>query len=117
MIQPWTIYDGAGEIQQIVTCAPSQLADYLPPDGGAIAGAFSSDDYIIRENVPVTRPTAPVVIDGLILRGLPIPCVLVVEGQQYACDDGVAEIEFTHPGPYEVRIEAAGFKPRTVTLS
>ncbi|AVG17017.1 hypothetical protein CFN79_14795 [Chromobacterium vaccinii] len=45
-------------------------------------------------------------LDGMVLRDLPAPCVLVLDGTPYDCDDTECELSFSLPGLHHVQVEA-----------
>lgn len=60
-------------------------------------------DLGIRELVLKTPSTAR--LEGQNIVGLPIePCEIHIGADIYPCKDGVAELEFEHPGSYSVTV-------------
>ncbi|WP_338848761.1 hypothetical protein V8J88_07545 [Massilia sp. W12] len=60
----------------------------------------------VRDGKACPRPANPARLDGLHLRALPAPCVVVINGKRYDCAEAEAELSFTYPGKYRVRVEA-----------
>lgn len=62
------------------------------------------------------RDMNPAQADGK-LSGLPIPCVVTVEGKSYTVGDGSAEFDFNLPGTYEILVKAVGYRDWKVTVT
>ncbi|WP_406850151.1 hypothetical protein [Chromobacterium phragmitis] len=62
--------------------------------------------YIRSDGVVEARPPNPARLDGMMLRDLPAPCVLVVDGTPYDCDDVECELSFALPGLHHIQVEA-----------
>ncbi|AOZ48850.1 hypothetical protein [Chromobacterium vaccinii] len=62
--------------------------------------------YIRSDGVIEVRPLNPARLDGMVLRDLPAPCLLVLDGTSYGCDDGECELSFSLPGRHHIQIEA-----------
>ncbi|MGY8624353.1 hypothetical protein [Chromobacterium violaceum] len=52
------------------------------------------------------RPENPARLDGMVLRDLPAPCRLIVDGVEYDCPDAECELSFALPGLHHVQVEA-----------
>ena len=72
--------------------------------------------YVDLERMRV-RPKSrcPAVLDGLVLRELPVPARVTVHdpagAEVYEVEDGVAELSFEHPGTYRVVVESVRHTP------
>lgn len=62
--------------------------------------------YIRSDGAIESRPPNPARLDGMVLRYLPAPCVLVLDGAAYDCDDVECELSFSLPGLHHVQVEA-----------
>ncbi|MGC0155880.1 hypothetical protein ACPRNU_25800, partial [Chromobacterium vaccinii] len=60
----------------------------------------------VRDGAIAPRPPATAQLDGLVLRQLPAPCWLYIDGAEYRCADAVCELSFAHPGRHVVVVEA-----------
>ena len=77
---------------------------------------YQGDDIVLGEADPktqyvsnkriVARPTNPALLVGRVLRNLPKPCQITINGKVYPCNDGIAELAFTYPGTYAITVEA-----------
>lgn len=65
--------------------------------------------HTIQENTAV--------LDGLVLKSLPIPCQIVIDGVKYMCEDGFAELEFVYPNTYQIAVQADYFKDKKFTVT
>jgi hypothetical protein len=73
--------------------------------GGPAPPLNSRVNVVTKTIEPKTE--CPAVIDGLSLRGLPVPCRVIVGFDQHQIDDGVADFDFDQPGQYDVIVESA----------
>ncbi|VEB43007.1 Uncharacterised protein [Chromobacterium violaceum] len=52
------------------------------------------------------RPANPTRLDGMVLRDLPAPCRLILDGVEYNCDDAECELSFALPGLHHIQVDA-----------
>jgi hypothetical protein len=66
--------------------------------------------YVNASDEVVERPTlAPAITAGersFTISGLPVPCVVAVDGVEYPVEDGSLEFETTYDGTHSLRISA-----------
>lgn len=62
--------------------------------------------YIRSDGEIESRPQNPSRLDSMVLRDLPAPCVLVLDGTAYDCDEAECELSFSLPGLHHVQVEA-----------
>lgn len=62
--------------------------------------------YVRSDGVIESRPPNPARLDGMVLRDLPVPCVLVLDGTPYDCDDAECELSFSLPGRHYIQVES-----------
>lgn len=66
--------------------------------------------YVNGSDEVVERPTLePAITTGeksFVVSGLPVPCVVAVDGVEYPVDDGSLEFETTYDGAHTLRISA-----------
>ncbi|MCD0492348.1 hypothetical protein LQD23_08560 [Chromobacterium violaceum] len=62
--------------------------------------------YIRSDGAIEARPLNPARLDGMVLRDLPVPCRLILDGVEYNCDDAECELSFALPGLHHVQVEA-----------
>lgn len=111
----YTFYDPlTGTI--LGTYAGGNPAKASPPGSACIEGRFDAAQMFIEDAHAIQRAQMEIVVDGNVLRNLPRPCVLKIEGQEYTVEDGVAEIEFAYPGPYSIKLTAQRFIDTEVIL-
>jgi len=73
------------------------------------------DTHYVLDGFVVRKKASPTVLDGLVLRSLPVPCQIEIRDetgdvQKYDCTDEELELEFDNPGTYRVRIKSVPFK-------
>jgi len=98
-------YDAKGKIIWRGTCSPFMVAAQ-GIDG--LTAAIGNPDPAIQyapDGVIAARPANPTTLSGLTLASLPIPCVIVIDGQRHACEEDTVELDFG-PGEYAVKVEA-----------
>lgn len=64
----------------------------------------TDDDSVIKR--PVLEPTITSGSDGFTLSGLPVPCVVTVDGETYTVDDGVFEFETPIRSTFKITIDS-----------
>lgn len=107
----FAVYDlTTGEILRSGQCADGDL-ELQAGDGQAVierASQYQHDgnSYVDLTGEPTVtaRPDMPATIDGLTISGIPAGAVLTIEGVDYTVDDGEAELSFTLPGTYQVKL-------------
>ena len=99
---------------------------YVPGDEGQISASYHVDDatcaaligagldlregkadmdlHYLVDGVLTARPEVECTMEGGRITGLVPPCIISIDGTDYACGESVAEIEFPTPGRYTVRI-------------
>lgn len=50
------------------------------------------------------RPAMSLRVSGLHVEGLPAGAIITIDGEQYQCNDTVAELSFSYPGRYKVGV-------------
>lgn len=111
----YAVYDPAtGKIRRAGSCVESDLPviDAKAAESGhaAIERAdpthHDGNAYVDLTGEPTVtaRPDMPATIDGLTISGIPAGAVLTIEGVDYTVDDGEAELSFTLPGTYQVKL-------------
>ena len=85
-----------------------QTADADPPEGVVDELWIRGEDGTYSERVEV-----PATIDGMTITGIPEGAVLTVEGVDYIIDDGEAELSFTLPGTYQVKLSLWPYLDKT----
>lgn len=103
-------YDhGSGEILRTITLPDPRDANILYP--GCLYLPLDTDTSDVRRyvdleaRVVVDKPTHPIVIDGLTLKGVSKGAKLTIEGETYECDGSDVHLEFSHVGTYTVTVK------------
>lgn len=72
--------------------------------GGAAPGALD-DTWWFYDGQARQRPACPVVVDGLVLRGVRPGSIVTIEGQQYECaEGGDVDLSLQYPGTYVITV-------------
>lgn len=101
-----TLFDAEGKITGKTGLEDSAypiLAGLLPAH---VVGDYAPQDWFVVDGVATKRPAQSSQLDGLVLRDLPVPCSIEVDGVAHLCSDGVAELEFAHAGTYSIKVVA-----------
>lgn len=73
---------------------------------GLIAGWHDAATHYVSNGVATRRPANPARLDGMTLRDLPVPCVIVIDGARYDCADTTAELDFPVAKTYRIAVDA-----------
>ncbi|KMN48789.1 hypothetical protein VL04_17675 [Chromobacterium violaceum] len=60
----------------------------------------------VADGAIAPRPPNSTVLDGMVLRNLPAPCRLIVDGVEYDCPDAECALSFSLPGLHHVVVDA-----------
>jgi hypothetical protein len=104
----YATYDPAtGEILRSGQCQESDL-ELQAGDGQATIERENPDHHdgnaYVLEGVITERPAMPATIDGMAISSIPVGAVLTIESVDYTITDGEAELSFTLPGTYHVKL-------------
>ncbi|WP_017879743.1 hypothetical protein [Janthinobacterium sp. CG3] len=107
MTKEITLYDDAGRITCIATLSEETFDFYVNSGRAMVVGVHGDTElqYVVNEHI-VQRPASPAVLTGLKLERLPTPCLVIINGAEYPCDEGVADLEFTYPATYKIIVRA-----------
>lgn len=119
------VYDPAtGKIYSHGYCPPDQVAIQAQPPHEVIVvedGDTDFDLHYVVEGERAARPAFPVDFDKTeiladdtdvaTMSGLPQPCVVKVDGEEYIVSDGVLEISSPMPATYVVEIDHWPYLP------
>jgi hypothetical protein len=91
---------------QTGTC-PESMVTLQKASGYQVAtGPATLDRHYVRAGEIAERPACPAVLRGQLLEQLPVPCDIVINTTSYRCEDASAQLNFSHPGTYQVRVVA-----------
>lgn len=114
MMQNFAKYDARGRIL-FVGSVPASMVE-LQGDNVYVGDADPRRHWIDKGEV-AERPDSPAVLAGSVLSQLPAPCTVWINGAAYLCTDTSAQLDFTYPGTYHVRVEAFPFLDATFTVT
>ncbi|MEO4030686.1 hypothetical protein ABH313_21875 [Chromobacterium vaccinii] len=98
--------DGTGRILQTGVASRENVEVEFAMGKPLLQGeADPLTQYIVDGDV-APRPSNPARLDGMVLRDLPAPCVLMLDGALYDCDDTECELSFSLPGLHHVQVDA-----------
>lgn len=103
----YVMSDEAGRIIGFGSVPSSMFEHQLPPQGGAlVVGTGDAESHWVQDGAIVARPPNTALIHGLALTRLPVPCTIVVDGMDHACDSDHCELSFSSAGTYAVVVRA-----------
>lgn len=73
-------------------------------DDTIVFGAVDPATEYVLDRTIVPRRACPAALNGATLTGLPVPCTLTVNGQDYAVAETAVTLSFPHPGDYEMKV-------------
>lgn len=62
------------------------------------------------------KKALPIKLSGLKLYGVPDKAVITIEGQKYTADGTPIELSFSHPGTFQVQVEAFPYLDASVEV-
>jgi hypothetical protein len=115
----YIIYNDKGQILRNISCPPDMIEIQLAENEYYIESEDTVDDslFYISEEVVVQRPELSIIVEGITVYNLPNPSTLIVEGSLYEVTDGEAELSFSFPGTYTVRIQSFPYKDKTIEVT
>jgi hypothetical protein len=104
---PFVMADATGRIVSTGSMPQFMLALQTPPAGGKlVVGSGHWDTHYVVGDAIYARPANTATLNGMQLENLPVPCSITAEGVEHACEDRTAELSFSHPGTYAVKVVA-----------
>lgn len=123
---PFVRFDAAGAITATGAMARAHILRERLMSGGIMIGVGHWDsDYVdLSSGEPVIRPLTdcPAVLEGLVLRALPVPCTVEIASAveapaRYPWSAPALTLAFDLPGTYAVRVLATAHRPGRFTVS
>lgn len=81
-----------------------------------IFGNYDSEGYYVVAGQVMPRPENTAFLDGTVIKNLPVPSTLKINGKSYPCADTRVDLEFTYPGVYVIEIDSFPHKPTRFTV-
>lgn len=81
-----------------------------------VLGKFDGKDSYIVAGQVMPRPENTAFLDGTVIKNLPVPSTLKINGKSYPCADTRVDLEFTYPGVYVIEIDSFPHKPAKFTV-
>lgn len=100
-------YDAeTGRIRGLITY-PFDDYELMYPGGLFLGNSAEVSDlrHYVKDGIIEERPTLPIVLDDNVLRGVPEGSTVVIDYENYTADGSDIELEFGHPGDFQVRVE------------
>lgn len=94
-------------------------------ESNVIEGAFDDSKYYVVDHAPVERPrldlpTYEILADGvdeLVIVGLPVPCIISVDDEDYEITDELFEFSTTIPGEYRLQAKTFPYTDEVFTFN
>lgn len=100
-----SFYDAQGRVTGSVGYDEGQYAALVDRLDTHVEGNWYGQKVYVANGGVHPRPPNPAEFNGTRLTGLPANTIIYINNTPYACDDGYADLEFTHPGTYRIRVE------------
>lgn len=104
------IYRANGEIVGHTTCATEHAHAIAAREGLHVkqieSSALPSGNQHVQGGTIVDRPLNTAILSGTRLVNLPVPCTITVEGTPHTCNETHADLSFSRPGTYSVKVSA-----------
>ena len=113
MNQNYIEYEDSGRIIGIHNLAPELYE--LNKDKQLMVGKANPKTQYIKNGQITDRPIQQTKLIGLTLNGLPVPCMIYINGQSYECDSDTAELEFDQPTTYKISVESWPYQEWSTT--
>lgn len=122
---PFVRFNAAGAITATGSMAKAHIMRERLNVGGILIGVGHWDTHYVdqADGVPTIRELVdcPAVLEGLVLRDLPVPCTLEIASSveapaRYAWSAPAVTLAFDLPGSYTVRVLATSCHPATFTV-
>lgn len=120
MIRYIKYVSATGEIRAFGWCMVADLPLQSGPGEDVIvtdASGIEWATHYVLDGTVIERPEMSIVQSGLTLSGLPDPATLRIETQTYEVTGGDAELSFSLPGDYVVRVEAWPWKNADIVVT
>lgn len=112
-----TFYDATGQIVGVMSGPRESVeATALVTGNPFVEGEGDPDRQYVWEGALVPRPELPATLAGRTLSGLPVPCLIRIGDVDYPCAEPVVELEFSHPGIFQVSIETWPYLNKEFTV-
>lgn len=106
--ETFLLHRANGEIVGYTVCSEDNAATtagreslgYLKVDGPVEGGTH----YVLDGQV-TDRPPNPAQLNGMTLSAVPTGSTITIEGTDYPCNDGTAQLSFDQPGTYTVTVK------------
>jgi hypothetical protein len=114
------IYDLAtGEILRFVSGPPETLPLQASEGQGWLNTTSVQKDVFVKDGQIVSRPRCTATLDGMVLKGLPVPCTVTIGDDVHTVTEGSGEgveLEFGYPGTYTVSVTAWPYLEKKFTV-
>lgn len=99
-----TYHDETGRISGGLTASP----DTIEPNkiGLWVYGVGDPDVDYVKDGQIIKRPFMTATRENNVLMGLPVPCVINIDGTDYECTENTVELDFDLPGSYPITVKA-----------
>lgn len=101
-----TLFDDLGAPKATVAGDVGLLVTGPDAPMWAVEGDYLGQGVYVVDGRVTPLPSNPAQLSGQTLTSLPVPCTIHINEAVYPCADSTAELEFSQPGTYHVRVEA-----------
>ncbi len=95
-----------GEIISFMQLSPEVFKNTVLGKPNVVIGEGRYFTHYVTDKAITPRPTQLTVLEGAILKNLPVPSEIYINNEVYQCDDEQVELEFDQPGTYQIKVVA-----------
>ena len=114
-----SFYDSTGKVT-----GSAQINDHMAEEVCAaegthphVVGNYFGQPVYVLAGVVTDRPTNPVVLTGLELTLLPVPCTILINAASYPCTEDHATLSFNLPGTYKITVKSWPYLDKEFTYA
>lgn len=105
-----TFYDGKGKITGCLSGPPGVIDTNKEMSVESwVEGKYSSERSYVVDGVVRPREEMNCLVNGKLLKNLPIPCEVFINNSTYHVDSSEVELDFDQPGMYKIKVSAWPF--------
>jgi hypothetical protein len=108
-----------GQILRTVACPAEMLALQFKAETEGCLENEQADDALsyVLDGTITPRPEFAETITGTTISNLPNPTTIKTNGQTYTVPDGTAELTYSQPGTYRVRLAGFPYQDKVVEVT
>ena len=115
---PFSVADATGRVIRTGRLPdPAWIAHQAQGDEQAVAGALNAATQWVDAGEVRDRPENPAVLTGMTLTELPVPSVIVIDGNRYDCNETQVDLDLPYSVTYTVTVEAFPYRDKHFSVT